>query len=162
MGTSISPELVGYLESGISVLVGSRDARMMPEVARAFGAKVVPGGRELVVFVPAATAARTLANAQENGRLAVCFSSVDHRSYQIKGRFLGARDAGEEDRRAIEAYRAGLAQHYGVVGMPPRLTYRIAHWPAHAVRLEVETIFLQTPGPGAGAALGTPRRGGTA
>ena len=94
-----------------------------------------------------------------NGRLAVCFSAVDHRSYQVKGRMKRVRDADEHDRSSIERYRDALAQHYGAVGMPPRLTYRICHWPAHAVSLEVETIFLQTPGPGAGVALGEPRRG---
>jgi hypothetical protein len=156
---SISPELAEFLESGISVLVASRDARMLPEVARAFGAHVEAGGRELTVFVPVATAERTLANARENGRLAVCFSAIDHRSYQVKGRMKGVRDADEKDRRSIERYRAALAQIYGTVGMPPRLTYRISHWPAHAVRMQVETIFLQTPGPGAGGALGQPRRG---
>jgi len=156
---SISRELAEFLESGISVLVGSRDARLLPEVARAFGARVEAGGRELTVFVPVATAERTLANARENGRLAVCFSAIDHRSYQVKGRMKGVRAADEDDRRSIERYRAALAHIYGTVGMPPRLTYRINHWPAHAVRLEVETIFLQTPGPGAGGALGQPRRG---
>jgi hypothetical protein len=156
---SISPELAEFLESGISVLVGSRDARLLPEVARAFGARIEAGGRELTVFLPVATAERTLANARENGRLAVCFSAIDHRSYQIKGRLKAVCDAADDDRRSIERYRAALAQVYGSVGMPPRLTYRIRHWPAHAVRLEVETIFLQTPGPGAGVALGQPRRG---
>ena len=156
---SISPELAEFLESGISVLVGSRDARMLPEVARAFGARVEADGRELTVFLPVATAARTLANASENERLAVCFSAIDHRSYQVKGRIRSVREADENDRRAIERYRAALAQIYGRVGMPPRLTYRISHWPAHAVRMEVEAIFIQTPGPGAGGALGQPRRG---
>ena len=156
---SISPELAEFLQSGIGVLVGSRDARMLPEVARAFGARVETGGRELTLFLPVATAERTLANARENGRLAVCFSAIDHRSYQVKGRMKGVREADENDRRSIERYRAALAQMYGTVGMPPRLTYRISHWPAHAVRMEVESIFIQTPGPGAGGALGQPRRG---
>lgn len=159
MFASIPPELVEFLESGIGVLVGSRDARLQPEVARAFGASIGAGGRELTVFLPVATSARTLANAHENGRLAVCFSATDHRSYQIKGRLADVRTADEEDRRAVERYRAALAQHYGHVGMPPLLTYRITHWPAHAVRLAVEAVFLQTPGPGAGGALGELRRG---
>jgi hypothetical protein len=156
---SISPELAEFLESGISVLVGSRDARLIPESTRAFGARVEAGGKELTVFLPAATDGITLANVRDNGRLAVCFSAVDHRSYQVKGRFVGVRDADEIDRRAIERYRAALAQHYGHVGMPPRLTYRLQCLPAHAVRLAVETVFLQTPGPGAGGKLGKPRRG---
>jgi len=156
---TISPDLAGFLESGISVLVGTRDARLLPEVVRAFGARVESGGSELTVFVPVATAERTLANARENGRMAVCFSAIDHRSYQVKGRMKAVADADEDDRRSIERYRAALAQVYGSVGMPPRLTYRIRHWPAHAVRLSVESLFLQTPGPGAGGALGQPRRG---
>jgi hypothetical protein len=159
VSVSIAPELIEFLESGISLLVGSRDARLLPEVTRAFGAHVEPGGRELTVFIPHATAERTLANVRDNGRLAVCFSAIDHRSYQIKGRWTGVRDADENDRRAIERYRKALAQHYGAVGMAPRLTYRLSHWPAHALRMEVESIFLQTPGPGAGVALGQPRRG---
>ena len=156
---SISPELAQFLQSGIGVLVGSRDARMIPEVARAFGARVEAGGRELVVFVPVATAERTLANARENGRLAVCFAAIDHRSYQVKGRVTRVRAADEEERKSIERYRAALAQHYGAVGMPPRLTYRIDHWPAHAFRIAVEAVFLQTPGPDAGVPLAKPRRG---
>ena len=157
---SIPPELAEFLQSGIGVLVGSRDARMLPEVTRAFGARVEAGGSELTVFLPVATAERTLANARENGRLAVCFAAVDHRSYQVKGRFAAVRPADDDERRAIERYRAALARHYGAVGMPPRLTCRINHWPAHAVRLEVEAIYLQTPGPRAGATLGQAQRDG--
>ena len=156
---TISPDLAEFLEAGISVLVGSRDARLIPESTRAFGARVEPGGKELTVFLPAATAERTLSNARDNGRLAVCFSAIDHRSYQVKGRLVDVRDADEEDRRAIERYRAGLSKMYGWAGMSPRLTYRINCWPAHAVRLAVETIFLQTPGPGAGVLLRELRRG---
>lgn len=159
MLAAISPELSEYLESGISILVGSRDARMFPEGMRALGARVEPGGRELTVFLPVATAERTLANARENGRLSVCFASVDHRSYQIKGRLARVDPASEDDRRAIERYRAALSQHFGVVGVPPRLTYRLSHWPAHAVRIAIEAVYLQTPGPGAGVPLGQPRRG---
>ncbi len=159
---SIPRDLTPFLEAGISVLVGSRDGRLLPEVARVFGARVEASGRELTFFVPIATAERTLANARDNGRLAVCFTAVDHRSYQIKGKWTGVRDADADDRRWIERYRTALAQHFGEVGMAPRLTLRIRHWPAYAFRIEVESIFNQTPGPGAGVPLGKPRRGKSA
>jgi hypothetical protein len=42
------------------------------------------------------------------------------------------------------------------IGMPPRLTLRQDSWPCHAVRLRIESVFLQTPGPGAGAPLAAP------
>lgn len=154
---AIPDELTDFLQSGISLLVGSRDARMMPEIARIFGSRVEAAGRELTFFLPAATGARTLENARDNGRLAVCFTSVDHRSYQVKGRFLDVRAADDAERRAIERYRAALAQHFGAVGLPPRLVHRMNVWPAHAVRLAVEALFVQTPGPGAGVTLQTTR-----
>jgi len=89
----------------------------------------------------------------------VCFAAVDHRSYQVKGRLAEVRAANEDERRRIERYRAALAQHFGSVGLPPRLTNRLSHWPAHAVRLVVEELFLQTPGPDAGVALARRRKG---
>ncbi|MBL8858111.1 MAG: pyridoxamine 5'-phosphate oxidase family protein [Planctomycetes bacterium] len=152
-------ELAEFLQSGISILVGTRDARLTPEAARVLGARIENGGREVVAFLSKATAERTLANLRDNGRAAVCFTSVDHRSYQIKGRALEVRDADEDDRKLIERYRAAVAQHFGTVGLPPRLTYRMSYWPAHALRVAVEEVFIQTPGPGAGGPLGQPRRG---
>jgi hypothetical protein len=77
--TSIPSELAEFLESGISVLVGSHDARLVPEAVRAVGARIEGSGQELTVFVPDATAGRSLANLRENGRAAVCFTAVDHR-----------------------------------------------------------------------------------
>jgi hypothetical protein len=155
----ISEELAAFFQSGISILAGTRDGRLVPEATRVLGARIETGGRALTIFLAAATAKRTLANVKDNGRMAVCFTSVDHRSYQVKGHVTDVQDATPADRQTIESYRAALAQHFGFVGLPPRLTYRLNHWPAHAVRVAVESVYLQTPGPGAGVALGTPRRG---
>jgi hypothetical protein len=146
---------VGFFESGISVLVGTRDARLVPDAVRAVGARVEAGGEELTVFLPAATAAVALANVRDNGRIAVTFARPsDHRSFQLKGRVLRVAEATGADRDVVDLYRCGLAKEMAVIGLPPRLTLRLAHWPAHAVRLRVEGVFAQTPGPGAGAELG--------
>lgn len=151
----IPADLVAFLESGISVLVGTRDARLVPEATRAVGARVEGGRAELTVLLPAATSAAALANLRDNGRIAVCFSrAFDHRAVQVKGRAVEVRDAEASDRALVERYRAALADEWGRVGVPPRATLRLAHWPCVAVRLRVEGIFLQTPGPGAGAPLG--------
>ena len=159
MLTSIPSELVEFLESGISILVGTRDAHLRPEFARGIGARIHPGGSELTVWIAASTAELTLANVRDNARLAVCFAAIDHRSFQFKGRAIDVRDAHPDERAIVERYRAAIALHWGQVGMPPRLTHRMIVWPAHALTLRVESVFQQTPGPGAGAALGKPRRG---
>lgn len=159
MLTSIPSELTEFLESGISILVGSRDARLTSEFARGMSARIHEGGTELTVWIAAPTAARTLANIADNGRLAVCFAAISHRSFQFKGTATSVRPADPSERPMLERYRAAIAQHWGQIGMPPRLTHRMIVWPAHAITMNVESVFQQTPGPGAGTALGKPRRG---
>jgi hypothetical protein len=63
----IPPEIASFLESGVSILVGTRDARLLPESIRAIGARVEAEGAELVLFLPDAVSATTLANLRENG-----------------------------------------------------------------------------------------------
>jgi hypothetical protein len=153
----ISPDLAAFLESGIAILVGTRDARLVPECTRGIGARVEAGGQELTIFLPDAIAGQSLSNLRDNGRIAVGFSrSSDHRSFQLKGRVVSLAPASERDRGDIERYRCAWASSLGEVGLPPRITLRMAHWPAHAARFAVEGIFVQTPGPGAGARLGVP------
>lgn len=151
----IDSELAAFLQSGLSMVVGTRDADLRPEVARAVGLRVEAEGAEATVFVPVSTGADTLANLEANGRIALtCSRPADHRTLQLKGAVLEIRAADERDRGDIERYRQELAGVLGYVGVPPRLTGRVQAWPCHAVRFRVEALFQQTPGPDAGAALG--------
>ncbi|WP_242356963.1 MULTISPECIES: pyridoxamine 5'-phosphate oxidase family protein [Anaeromyxobacter] len=150
----IPAQLAGFLESGVSVLVATRDARLSPDALRAMGVRVERGGAELTVFLPAATSREALANLRDNGRIAVCFSrAADHRSVQVKGRAVEVGEAGADERERVERYLDALADAWGVIGIPARATLRLAHWPCHAVRVRVEGVFVQTPGPDAGAPL---------
>lgn len=159
----IAPDLVPFLESGVSILVGSRDDGFFPDCVRGLGARVEADGAELTVFLAEATSAATLANLGANGRLAVCFSRAqDHRSIQVKGRVVSMAAGDARDRAAVERYRCELAGSWGFVGVPVRVTARVNHWPVRAVRFRVESIYLQTPGPGAGAPLRPAAAGGRA
>ena len=150
----ITDDLARFLESGISVLVGTRDAGLRPESTRGLGLRVEPGGEEATVFLPAASAATARANLEENGRIAVCVSrAVDHRSVQLKGRVVAIAAGDDAARALVDRYRSELARNLAVIGLPPRVTMRLVNWPVHAVRFRVESIFGQSPGPGAGAPL---------
>ena len=159
----ISADLAPFLESGVSILVGTRDGRLVPECARGAGARVEPGGTELTVFVPSPLAGRTLENIADNHRIAACFTRpADHYSIQIKGRVVQVRDVHAEELAGITSYRADLARTLAMIGLPARLTMRVAIEPCSAIRFVVESLFAQTPGPGAGEPLaGRPRQGAT-
>jgi len=146
----ISAELSAFIEKGVSILVGSRDAGLAPECLRAIGVQV-ESSSELTVFLPASTAQATVANLLDNGRIAVCFSCIaDHHTSQLKGRVLSIEIAGEESRPIVDRYRRAIAQELASVGLPQHITFRINHWPCWAVRLRVDDHYDQTPGPDAG------------
>jgi len=161
MGQAISTELAAFCHSGVSILVGTRDRRLFAECVRAVGARVERGRRELSVFVPLATGAVTAANLADNQRIAVCFTRIeDHRSIQFKGRAVAVALASEDDRAVIERHRGEWTRNLAVIGMPPRLSLRQCSWPSHAIRVRVESVFVQTLGPGAGAPLLLPATAG--
>jgi hypothetical protein len=150
----ISPDLAAFMESGVSVLVGTRDARLVSECQRALGVSVEPDGLHFVVYVPRAIGERIVADARANGRIAVCFARVeDHQSIQLKGHVAEIREARESERERIDRYRNAFADVLAVIGMPRALTLRMAHWPCWAIRVQADSSFVQTPGPGAGRRL---------
>jgi hypothetical protein len=157
----ITPELAEFFASGIATIVGSCDERLRPDCMRAIGVRADAATGEVEVLLPVANAERTLANLRANGRIAVTFGrAVDHRSIQVKGRMLEIRDGVEADRELAEQFLRNLAADWVPGGIPPRITKSLTSWPAAVVRLAVEELFVQTPGPGAGAELAGGRRSG--
>lgn len=160
MPAVLSEELVAFAQSGVVIHVGSADAGMRPETARAMGARVEPGGAEVTLFVPRASIGATEANLAVSGRVAAVFvRPLDDVSFQLKGTVVAMGDAAESDRALVDGYAELLLEQFLVVGIPARITRAIARWPALAVRFRVEQVFVQTPGPGAGAVLGPPSAG---
>lgn len=150
----ITPELARFIESGISVLVGTRDGRLRPDCVRAAGVRADSAADTLTVFLPAATAERAIANLADNGRIAVTVTrAIDHRSLQLKGGVLEVRPSTGEERREIERHLELLAVDWGHVGVPRKATKSMNFWPAFTVTLRCEALFEQTPGPDAGQPL---------
>jgi hypothetical protein len=146
----IPQELVDLFESGVSILVGTRDASLMPEATRATGAIVHPDQR-ITIFLPAEVATRALANLKDNGQIAVGFSRMlDHTTIQVKGRVAETCPASDADREIITRYHAAYAENLSMVGIPKSLARQLNVWPSIAVTFEVTDIFQQTPGPCAG------------
>lgn len=154
MGRQIPEDLVDFLEGGVSILVGTRDADHRPETTRAVGAEVSKDRSRLTVLLCEHTAGRAVPNLEDNGRIAVAFSRpIDNFAVQLKGRVVELRRGQDADRRVAERYYAIYGDQLYMVGMPRSLTKRIRVWPSFVVTFEVDDIFVQTPGPGAGKRL---------
>jgi len=150
----ITDEIAAFLAQGVSILVGTCDADGNPACMRATGIRLADDRRHATVYLPEATSRHTLTNVRANARVAVYLSyPLDHRSYQLKGPVTAVAPADESARADIERYMevwSGAVEH---IGMPLEVLMTVARWPSVALQFRIDELFLQTPGPGAGALL---------
>lgn len=150
----IDKGLAAFLEEGLAIHIGTRDADLEPDGSRVTAIKAEEDGRHVIVYVPKAAEARVLPNLEANGQGAVVLVRVhDERSCQIKGIFAGARTAGEAERAFVTDQWDRFIQNIEQIGLPRAVTGHWKMWPCLAVRLRVTALFDQTPGPQAGATL---------
>ncbi|MGO9273267.1 MAG: pyridoxamine 5'-phosphate oxidase family protein [Terriglobia bacterium] len=157
---SIGDELKTFLEGPVSVLVGTRDSRLVPEITRAWGPRVSEDRQRVSLCVPFATSRKTLDNLEANGEIAVTFSlPTSYRTFQLKGRHATAAKPDDTDLEAVERHRDAFAAVNEPLGQSRERVY--AFWQAEietsAVLAKIlfvpEQVFDQTPGPGAGRSL---------
>lgn len=150
----ISRELARFFESGLTILVGTRDAAHVPDASRAAGARVSSDGTQLTLYLPETGCRRALDNLEVCGLLAATFSrAFDHRTLQVKGRALEVRPARDAERPILERYVEELAAALEHIGLPPAMLRQLPVWPARAVTMTVDELYEQTPGPKAGLPL---------
>ena len=150
----IDTELASFLQQGIAIQLGTRNARLEPNGVRVVAARVEEDGRHVVAYVHTAAGPQVLPDLESNGQVAIVFSRPpDERACQLKGIAAGVRAAGEDERAFVEAQWNHWIERLATIGC---LRPAFDHWPAWpcvAVRVRVDAIFNQTPGPGAGAPL---------
>jgi hypothetical protein len=157
---SISAELKAFLESGVSVVVGTRDAGLIPEVTRAWGLLVSKDRKSISLCAPLATSDKTLDNLAGNGQMTVCCSlPTSYKTVQLKGQCIERAAPSRGDLAAVERHREAFGRLNERIGVP-RQRSETFWWrelessPALIkLRFVPEQIFDQTPGPDAGSPL---------
>jgi hypothetical protein len=71
----------------------------------------------------------------------------------VKGVFAGARVLTADERPAVQAQWDRWLDRLTTIGFERRTFEHWTTWPCVAIRVRVNAIFNQTPGPGAGAPL---------
>jgi len=150
----ISGELEAFLQEGVGIYIGTRNAALEPNGARALAAIVEPGGGHVVVYLADVAAARVLPDLEANGLAAVTFGRpVDERACQVKGTFVSARPAREDERPALDAQWDHFSRTLEMIGVSRVARSAWPRWPATAITLKPTAVFEQTPGPSAGTQL---------
>ena len=152
---SLSDDLFELLVGPSIMHLATRDAALQPMSVLAFGLRIDGDGREATVFLPVRLSEMPLRNLRDNGQMALSVvRPTTVRALQLKGVWLGERRTGEDDRLFLADYFEALTQELGMVGVPRSIWRRLLWWPAMALRMELRDVFVQTPGPSAGAPCG--------
>ena len=150
----LDKNLTEFLEQGVAIHIGTRNARLEPNGARVTAVRVEDEGRCLVAYIPKAATKSVLDDLQANGQAALSFARpADDRAVQVKGEFVSLRDAIAEEESFVVAQWHGFLKQLDLIGLPGAGTATWTMWPCVAVRIRVTALFSQTPGPDAGAVL---------
>jgi hypothetical protein len=150
----LSRQLADFLEEGLSTHIASRNGRLEPNAARVAALRVDEDGQHLTAFVPTVGAAQVLPDFRANGQVAVVSARPpDERGCQVKGVFVEAWEATDDDRAIVTSQWERFRDRLEMLGLPRIATDGWVTWPCTAIRLRVQAVFDQTPGPGAGAQL---------
>lgn len=154
----LDDDRVRFLEGGRSLIVGLSLPGNEPFATHGWGLQVLARGpvrmRVLMaerdaVRLPEPVGARIALTAADVASLA---------SVQLKGRIVADEAPTEQDRRRSRSYCDALFDEiHRTDGEPLELLERMVPPSLWAWTVEVDTLFDQTPGPGAGSQLGTAR-----
>jgi predicted pyridoxine 5'-phosphate oxidase superfamily flavin-nucleotide-binding protein len=153
-------DLVRMADTGVIVIVGTRDADGVPEVSRGWGVRVLSDCDALEICVSSRVCGRTLDNLADNQQIAVTITSPsNYRSFQVKGRAIETRSITPSDLERITRHQRAFTDEVVAVGMPQQSAVRLSSIEMEdapeitSIRVLVEAVFTQTPGPGAGSRL---------
>jgi len=150
----IPEDLGAFLESGLAIVVATRDGDLEPDGAAALAVRVHEDRAGVTVFFYHEAAAQMLLNLESHPEIALDLDlPTTHRACQVKGRYVASRPAREEERPEIERQVEGLATDLEAIGIPRAMMAGWVTWPCTALEMRVTELFEQTPGPGAGEPL---------
>lgn len=146
--------LTEFLEQGLAIHIGTRDARLRPNGGVVTAVRVEDEGRHLVAFIPKAVTPAVFDDLRSNGQAALSFTRpADDKAVQVKGEFVSLADTSAADEQFAREQWGGFLKQLDMIGLPAEATSTWTLWPCVAVRIRVTALFSQTPGPEAGAVL---------
>ena len=147
----ISQQIAAFLESGVALVVGTRDGELQPDGAGALAVRVAEDGAHLTLYLFEAAARDMLRNLERYPEIAIdCDSPTTHRACQVKGIYRSHRAATDAERPSIDRQIDAFAADLEAIGIPRAMTTAWQVWPCMALELLATQIFEQTPGPGTG------------
>ena len=155
----IPDNIVDFLGDNVTVGVGgTRDKDLVPHIHRISGWIVSNDRKTITCSVPEEYTGYLIDSLEENGEFALTVTRVGtHETYQFKGKYVESRPCNENDIIAFKGCRERFANVVpGLFGFTEHVAQAYIIEPAIAISFNVQEVFVQTPGPGAGRRLVPP------
>jgi hypothetical protein len=151
----LDPAVIEFIQGGVAVGVATRDEGLTPEFARAWGPEVSADGRSVALCVTAPEGSRMRANLELNGAVAVGFSPPTiARAVQLKGVATQVGEPDAADLERVDRHVRSFVAEAERIGAPTELSRRMfVRAGLAAIRVSIDEVFDQTPGPTAGRRL---------
>jgi hypothetical protein len=150
----IDEHLAAFLEGGVGIHLGTRNAQLEPNGARAISVKIDRDRRHLLVYISGVAAQRVLPDLEANGQAALTVARpTDERACQVKGSFAGVRKVQDDERAHARQQWSDFLDNLEYIGIPRAASETWIDVPDAAIRLKVTAVFDQTPGPEAGKTI---------
>lgn len=151
----ILPEsLIAFVQSGVSITVGSRDARHVPSLTRALACRVLPDRQTVQLWLSHSQSRQLRLDCAASDAIAAVFSEVTtDRTYQIKGRAVTQLPSSKADQSVLEEHKTAFGDEVAQIGFARAFTHALMHTPDDDVvvlQFCAQSVFDQTPGPNAG------------
>ena len=154
--STLPPELIEFLGTGVGHQIGACDRAGRPSICRALGATVDAQGH-VVVMLSGESGYEVLDAIRETGLVSAVFVQPStYRTLHLKGRDAQVAPAASEHRALIPARREAFLQqiaHYGFTRDFVMAWYTVPDDQLMAVTFTPIGAWNQTPGPGAGGAI---------
>jgi hypothetical protein len=152
----LDAELTEFLESGCATIVGLVSTDGAPFATRGWGTLVLsPAPARIRLLVGAGPFARAGRRAGDGSRFAMAVTGANVRtlrSVQVKGVGHDLEPPTADDLvRSVRFCAEFFADIEATDGIPPSLMGRLVPADLLAVTVDVDEVYDQTPGPGAGA-----------
>lgn len=157
---TIPGRVLRFLEQHANVaFAGTRSRELVPYGHRVTGWSVADGGQTLIALIPESSTSHLVESLEDNGEVALTVEEFpSHETYQFKGRYLRHRSVRPDEVAVVDRIRDRFVRgvRHVYTEAPQQLFSAYIQRPAVAVEFEVQEIFVQTPGPGAGERLVPP------
>jgi len=153
----IPGKILRFLEQHANLaFAGTRDRNRVPHGHLVSAWQVDSNGRQLTAFIAGQFTAHLLESLEDNGEVALTVEEYpSHETYQFKGRYRQHREVNEDDLDIVNRIRHRFARSLKALyhNVPEDVLREFVSPASLAVEFEVQEIYLQTPGPGAGTRL---------